>query len=124
MRALQGLGAAMLNPAAIALIALLFTERDRAVAYGINGLTAAVGVGLGYMLGGLCAEYVSWRWAFYVNLPICVLAAGCVALRASDEEHVERRRSSRLHGRRAKPRRLGPDHLCTHPGASRWVGGP
>jgi MFS family permease len=75
MRALQGLGAAMLNPAAIALIALLFTERDRALAYGINGMTAAVGVGLGYMLGGLCAEYVGWRWAFYVNLPICILAA-------------------------------------------------
>src|SRR4029434_7952481 len=42
----------------IALIALLFTGRDRAVAYGINGMTAAVGVGLGYLLGGLCAEYV------------------------------------------------------------------
>jgi EmrB/QacA subfamily drug resistance transporter len=76
MRAVQGLGAAMLNPAAIALIALLFTGRDRAVAYGINGMTAAVGVGLGYILGGLCAEYVGWRWAFYVNLPICLLAAG------------------------------------------------
>ena len=58
------------HPAAIALIALLFTELDRPVAYGINGMTAAVGVGLGYMLGGLCAEYVGWRWAFYVNLPV------------------------------------------------------
>ena len=75
MRALQGVGAAMLNPAAIALIALMFTGRDRAVAYGINGMTAAVGIGLGYVLGGFCAQYVGWRWAFYVNLPSCILAA-------------------------------------------------
>jgi EmrB/QacA subfamily drug resistance transporter len=93
MRALQGVGAAMLNPAAIALIALLFTGRDRAVAYGINGMTAAVGVGLGYMLGGLCAEYVGWRWAFYVNLPSCILAAwGAWRYVPVLREHPERRR--------------------------------
>jgi EmrB/QacA subfamily drug resistance transporter len=92
MRALQGLGAAMLNPAAIALIALLFTERERAVAYGINGMTGTVGVGLGYILGGLCAEYVGWRWAFYVNLPICILAAwGAWRYVPVTREHAERR---------------------------------
>lgn len=92
MRAVQGLGAAMLNPAAIALIALLFTGRDRAVAYGINGMTATVGVGLGYILGGLCAEYVGWRWAFYVNLPICILAAwGAWRYVPVTREHAERR---------------------------------
>jgi MFS family permease len=65
----------MLNAAAIALIALLFTKRDRAVAYGINGMTVTVGIGLGYILGGLCAEYVGWRWAFYMNVPLCIFAA-------------------------------------------------
>jgi EmrB/QacA subfamily drug resistance transporter len=75
MRALQGVGAAMFNPAAIALIALIFDGRERSVAYGINGMAASVGIALGYVLGGLCAEYVGWRWAFYINLPICLAAA-------------------------------------------------
>jgi len=75
MRALQGVGAAMYNPASIALIALIFSGRDRPLAYGINGMTASVGVALGYVLGGFCAEYVHWSWAFYVNLPIASMAA-------------------------------------------------
>jgi len=74
MRALQGVGAAMFNPAAIALIAVLFAPGDRPLAYGINGMAGSVGVGLGYLLGGACAQYVGWRWAFYVNLPICLVA--------------------------------------------------
>jgi EmrB/QacA subfamily drug resistance transporter len=74
MRAIQGVGAAMFNPAAIALIAVLFAPGDRPVAYGINGMAGSVGVGLGYLLGGACAQYVGWRWAFYVNLPICLVA--------------------------------------------------
>jgi EmrB/QacA subfamily drug resistance transporter len=74
MRALQGTGAAMFNPAAIALIGLLFSPQDRPLAYGINGMAGSIGVALGYVLGGACAEYLNWRWAFYVNLPICALA--------------------------------------------------
>ena len=38
-------------------------------------MAASVGIALGYVLGGLCAEYVGWRWSFYVNLPICLAAA-------------------------------------------------
>jgi EmrB/QacA subfamily drug resistance transporter len=74
-RAVQGIGAAMYNPASIALIALIFSGRDRPLAYGINGMTASVGIALGYVLGGFCAEYISWRWAFYVNVPVAALAA-------------------------------------------------
>jgi EmrB/QacA subfamily drug resistance transporter len=74
MRALQGIGAAMFNPAAIALIGLLFSSKDRPLAYGINGMAGSIGVALGYVLGGACAEFLDWRWAFYVNLPICALA--------------------------------------------------
>jgi EmrB/QacA subfamily drug resistance transporter len=76
MRALQGTGAAMFNPAAIALIGLLFSPKDRPLAYGINGMAGSIGVALGYVLGGACAEFLDWRWAFYVNLPICALAIG------------------------------------------------
>jgi EmrB/QacA subfamily drug resistance transporter len=90
MRALQGLGASMFNPAAIALIGLLFAPRDRALAYGINGMAGSIGVALGYVLGGACAEFLNWRWAFYLNVPICALAiAGALIFlpRAAEPEH-------------------------------------
>jgi EmrB/QacA subfamily drug resistance transporter len=90
MRALQGTGAAMFNPAAIALIGLLFNPIDRPLAYGINGMAGSIGVALGYVLGGACAEFVNWRWAFYVNVPICALAiAGALRYvpRASEAGH-------------------------------------
>jgi EmrB/QacA subfamily drug resistance transporter len=74
MRALQGMGAAMFNPSAIALIALMFTDEKRPLAYGINGMAGSIGVALGYVVGGICAEYFGWRWAFYLNLPICLVA--------------------------------------------------
>jgi EmrB/QacA subfamily drug resistance transporter len=90
MRAVQGTGAAMFNPAAIALIGLLFGPKDRPLAYGINGMAGSIGVALGYVLGGACAEFLDWRWAFYVNLPICALAvAGALRFvpRATEPGH-------------------------------------
>jgi EmrB/QacA subfamily drug resistance transporter len=90
MRALQGTGAAMFNPAAIALIGLLFSPKDRPLAYGINGMAGSIGVALGYVLGGACAQFLDWRWAFYVNVPICAVAiAGSLRYvpRASEPGH-------------------------------------
>jgi EmrB/QacA subfamily drug resistance transporter len=74
MRALQAIGAAMINPAAIALVALMFRENERPLAYGINSTSASVGVALGYLIGGASAQYVGWRWAFYVNPLLCAVA--------------------------------------------------
>jgi EmrB/QacA subfamily drug resistance transporter len=74
MRALQAIGAAMINPAAIALVALMFNESERPLAYGINSTSASVGVALGYLVGGASAQYVGWRWAFYVNPLLCAFA--------------------------------------------------
>jgi EmrB/QacA subfamily drug resistance transporter len=90
MRALQGTGASMFNPAAIALIGLIFAPKDRPLAYGINGMAGSIGVALGYVLGGACAQFFDWRWAFYVNLPICALAiAGAILFlpRAAEPGH-------------------------------------
>lgn len=90
MRALQGIGASMFNPAAIALIGLIFAPKDRPLAYGINGMAGSIGVALGYVLGGACAEFFNWRWAFYVNLPICAVAIVGALLflpRASEPGH-------------------------------------
>lgn len=74
-RVLQGIGAALMAPAALSTLTTTFREgRDRNTALGawgaISGLAAAAGV----FLGGLLSEGPGWRWVFYVNIPVCVVA--------------------------------------------------
>ncbi len=74
-RALQGLGGAFMSPAALSLLTVVFAEgkeRDRAL--GIWAAITAGGAALGLILGGVLTEYLSWRWVFFVNVPIAVLA--------------------------------------------------
>src|SRR5947209_4214863 len=76
-RVLQGVGAAMMAPAALSILTTTFKEgADRNTALGawgaISGLAAAAGV----FLGGVLSEGPGWRWVFYVNIPVCVLALG------------------------------------------------
>lgn len=70
-RALQGVFAALLIPAALATISVTFTEpKERARAFAIYASVAASGAALGLILGGFLAEYLSWRWCLLINLPI------------------------------------------------------
>ncbi|MGI5224665.1 MFS transporter [Actinoallomurus sp. CA-142502] len=80
-RALQGVFGALLAPSALSLLALMFTEpRERAKAFGIYGAIAGGGSAVGLILGGVLTEYVNWRWALYVNVPIAAVAfVGAVA---------------------------------------------
>ncbi|QKV91075.1 MFS transporter [Streptomyces sp. NA02950] len=80
-RALQGLFAALLAPAALSLLNTTFTDpRERAKAFGAYGAIAVSGGGIGLLLGGLLTEHLSWRWTLYVNLGFAALAlAGGVA---------------------------------------------
>ena len=74
-RAVQGIGGALMSPAALSLITVIFPqgrERDRAL--GIYAAITAGGAALGLILGGVLTEYVSWRWVFFVNLPIAAVA--------------------------------------------------
>ncbi|MEV6681957.1 MFS transporter [Streptomyces erythrochromogenes] len=75
-RALQGAFGAVLAPAALSLLSVMFTDaRERAKAFGIYGAIAAGGGALGLVLGGLLTEYLDWRWAFFVNIPFAIVAA-------------------------------------------------
>ncbi|WP_329246483.1 MFS transporter [Actinoallomurus sp. NBC_01490] len=80
-RALQGAFGALLAPAALSLLATMFTEpRERAKAFGIYGAIAGGGSAVGLILGGVLTEYLNWRWALYVNVPIAAVAfVGAVA---------------------------------------------
>lgn len=81
-RALQGASAAVLVPAALSLINVMFTEpRERSRALGVYGAVASSGVALGMVFGGVIAEYISWRWCLLVNPPVMAVAfVGALAL--------------------------------------------
>jgi EmrB/QacA subfamily drug resistance transporter len=74
-RALQGVFAAMLAPAALSLLTVTFREaKERAKAFAVFGAIAGGGAAVGLLLGGLLTEYASWRWCLLVNIPIAIVA--------------------------------------------------
>jgi EmrB/QacA subfamily drug resistance transporter len=73
-RALQGLGAALLAPAALSILTTTFSEgRDRNVALGIWGAASGSGGAAGVLLGGALTSALSWSWIFFINVPVGVL---------------------------------------------------
>jgi EmrB/QacA subfamily drug resistance transporter len=80
-RALQGMGAGGLMVGAQAIIADIVPPRDRGRYMGVIGAVFAVSSVAGPLLGGFLVETISWRWVFYVNMPIGVLAVLVVAFR-------------------------------------------
>jgi len=75
-RAVQGLGAAIISPAALSIITTTFTEgSDRNTALGVWGAVAGAGGAAGVLLGGVLTEYLGWEWVLLVNVPIALVAA-------------------------------------------------
>src|SRR5207248_6870207 len=75
-RAVQGLGGALLTPAALSLLMTRFAEgRDRNLALGIYGAASGSGAAVGVLLGGVLTSYLSWSWIFFINVPVGVAAA-------------------------------------------------
>jgi EmrB/QacA subfamily drug resistance transporter len=74
-RALQGLGGALLAPAALSLLMTTFAEgRERNRALGIYGAASGSGAAAGVLLGGVLTSYLGWSWIFFVNVPVGVVA--------------------------------------------------
>ncbi|GAB2589423.1 MFS transporter [Kribbella endophytica] len=74
-RAAQGIGAAMLAPAALALLATTFPSgRARVRAFGVWSAMNAAGGALGVLIGGVLTQYASWRWVMFVNVPMAAVA--------------------------------------------------
>jgi EmrB/QacA subfamily drug resistance transporter len=72
-RALQGLGAALVSPAALSILTTTFTEpSERTKALGVWSGIAAGGAAVGLLMGGVLTDLLSWRWVFIVNLPVGV----------------------------------------------------
>jgi EmrB/QacA subfamily drug resistance transporter len=92
-RAVQGLGAALLSPAALSIVTTTFTEgAERNKALGVWGAVAGSGGAAGVLLGGVLTDALSWEWVLFVNVPIGIAAAALApALLADTREHGARR---------------------------------
>jgi EmrB/QacA subfamily drug resistance transporter len=93
-RALQGLGGALLAPAALSILMTTFSEgRERNVALGIWGAASGSGGAAGVLLGGLLTSYLHWSWIFFVNVPVGVILIALTPwlLRESRVETAHRR---------------------------------
>ncbi len=74
-RAVQGLGAAIITPAALSILSTTFVEgRERNIALGVWGAVGGFGAAAGVLLGGILTDALSWEWIFFVNVPVGVLA--------------------------------------------------
>ncbi len=83
-RGLQGIGGAIMFSVSLALLADAFRGRDRGVAFGVWGAITGLAVAIGPLLGGILTTGISWRWIFFVNAPIGVIAVVATALRVAE----------------------------------------
>lgn len=90
-RAVQGLGAAMAAPNALALIATTFSERrTRDQALSLYGAMSGLGIVIGLLLGGVLTDLLDWRWVFFINVPIGMLVLIGSRTLVAPERHTGR----------------------------------
>src|SRR5213595_2657760 len=74
-RAFQGLGAAIISPAALSILSTTFNEgRERNIALGVWGAVGGFGAAAGVLMGGVLTDALSWAWIFFVNVPVGITA--------------------------------------------------
>jgi EmrB/QacA subfamily drug resistance transporter len=92
-RVIQGLGAAMMNPATLSIITVTFPPRQRGTAIGIWAGVSALALAIGPLVGGIITEQVNWNWVFFINVPVGVLgvvAAYVFIDESRDTSHEQR----------------------------------
>jgi EmrB/QacA subfamily drug resistance transporter len=91
-RAAQGLGAALISPAALSLVTTIFTEgAERNRALGVWGAVAGSGGAAGVLLGGMLTQWAGWEWVLFVNVPIGIAAAVLAPRILPESKHEGRR---------------------------------
>ena len=105
-RGLQGVGGAIMFAVSLALLADAFRGRDRGTAFGVWGAVTGLAVAIGPLLGGVLTSGLSWRWIFFVNAPIGVIAVVIAVLKVSESRAPQ-----------ASPARTGRASCCSR---RRW----
>jgi EmrB/QacA subfamily drug resistance transporter len=72
-RLFQGIGGGLIFAVNVAMITSTFPSNERGLALGLNAVVVSLGVAAGPTFGGIITQYLSWRWIFYVNVPVCIL---------------------------------------------------
>jgi EmrB/QacA subfamily drug resistance transporter len=93
-RTVQGVGAALMNPATLSIITATFPARQRGTAIGIWAGVSALALAIGPLVGGILTEKISWSWIFFINVPVGVI--GIVAARLFIDETRDTSREQRL----------------------------
>ena len=88
-RAVQGVGAALLVPGSLAILSASFPEEERGRAIGTWSAAGAITAAFGPVLGGWLIEHLSWRWAFFVNLPVAVAVLGLLFWRVPESRDLD-----------------------------------
>ena len=117
-RALQGLGAGGLMTLAMAIVAEIVSPRERGRYQGYIQMVFVIASVAGPLLGGVFADHLSWRWVFYVNLPIGAATIALIVERAAPAGRAQAR-ADRLAGRRAAGRRADVPAARHHLGRAR-----
>lgn len=91
-RVLQGLGGGGLQPMSVAILMEAFPPRERGMAMSIFGMGAVLGPIMGPILGGYLTDHYSWRWVFYINLPIGILGLAMIYAFVFDPSYQELRK--------------------------------
>src|SRR6266851_3909620 len=88
-RALQGVGGAIMFAVSLALLADAFRGRDRGTAFGAWGAVTGLAVAIGPLLGGLLTSGLSWRWIFFVNVPIGIAAVAIAIAKVAESRAAQ-----------------------------------
>jgi EmrB/QacA subfamily drug resistance transporter len=88
-RAGQGVGGSIMFATSLALLAQAFRGSDRGIAFGVFGAITGIAVAVGPVLGGAITTWLSWRWIFFVNVPIGVVAIALTLLRVEESRDPE-----------------------------------
>jgi EmrB/QacA subfamily drug resistance transporter len=83
-RALQGIGGAIMFATSLALLTTAFHGRDRGTAFGVFGAVTGIAVAVGPVLGGAITSGLSWRWIFFVNIPVGIAALAATLLKVDE----------------------------------------
>ena len=91
-RAIQGIGAAFMVPGSLALISASFEENERGRAIGTWSGSTAITTAIGPVLGGWLIEHLSWRWAFFINVPMATAATAIALWHVSESRSKQQQR--------------------------------